>query len=514
MGGEVKDECGIAAVFLKKDCKVQNVVPVLYRLLINMQNRGQLSAGMTTFNQDRRQIIDTYKDLGPVAEVFKLNNRLKKGALFFRYKGSKGIGHTRYATCGADNKNLAQPFERHHGRKWKWFSFCFNGNLANYTELKQQLMKKKVDYHIIHDNDTEIIMHYLSREFKGSKEPKMTKVFSNLSKIFDGAYNIAYMNAKGDMAIIRDPLGIRPLCYGETDGMFLVASESNALINCGVEDFRSLDPGEMIHIKNGKVQIKRYAPSKRKAHCMFEWVYFANVSSKLNNVSVYQVRTRLGKKLAELEPLKIDDDFVVVPVPDTSKPMGDSMAFHLKVPVKEGLIRNRYVGRTFIEGQSREDRIRDKFTVMREILKGKKVLLVDDSIVRGLTCKKLISYLKEVGGAKEVHLRVSCPAIIAPCFYGIDMSTVSELMVPHYLKDICKDKVDEKMCAKIAKKIGADSLVYMTKQGLLEALGLPKEDLCMACLDCKYPTQWGKKLFRKALNDFKKKKVPKKRTYE
>ncbi len=506
MSGEVKDECGIAAVYIKEDGDSANrALFYLYKMLLNLQNRGQLSAGITTFNNKRTQLLDTFKDLGPVNEVFHTSNRLKSIQIFKRYAGNKGIGHVRYATSGTEESNFAQPFERHHGRRWKWFSFGFNGNICNFKRLKNELLEK-VDYHIVYDTDTEIIMHYIARELKGSKKPNLVDVFSRLSKKFDGCYNIAFMNAYGEIVVLRDPHGFRPLCYGFNNGMFLAASESNALVNCGIDNYKSLKPGEMVYISNGDIKVERYAKNEKTAHCMFEWVYFSNVSSVLDGKSVYISRTNLGKELAKLETEKISKDHIIVPVPDTAKAAGDAMAYELGIPSKEGLMRNRFVGRTFIEGSSRTDRVQNKYTALKEILKGKKIILVDDSIVRGTTTKQIIRYLKKEGGAKEIHVRVSCPPIRGPCFYGIDMSTVSELLVPGYEKKPVKDDISKETCDKIAKDMGADSLIYQTIPGLIRSIGIPKNKLCMACLNGDYPTPCGRKLFRKAWDNFRKNK--------
>ena len=499
MSGEIHDECGIAAVSLKKECKA---LFYLYRLLLNLQNRGQLSAGVTTYNQDRPQLINTYRNIGTVNEVFKTSNVQKSMELFREYAGSRGIGHVRYATCGTNDRNQAQPFERKHGRLWKWFSFGFNGNLVNFEQLKKPLVEK-TEYHFILNNDTEIIMHYLARELKGYKKPHLKDVFHNLSKVFDGAYNISYIDAYGDLVVSRDPLGFRPLCYSIKDGELFAASESNALMNIGARDFKSLEPGQLISVNDGNIDIQTYAKSKRKAHCMFEWVYFANVGSVLDGKSVYVTRTRLGKELAKLEPEKITPDHIVVPVPDTAKAAGDSYAYELGIPSMEALIRNRYVGRTFIEGSKREDKVANKYTVVKEILKGKKVLLVDDSIVRGTTSKALVRFLKQIGGAKEVHLRVTCPPIKAPCFYGIDMSTVGELLLPQYEKELNPNGTSEKILQKIAKDMGADSLIYQTTQGLVKSIGIPEQDLCLGCINGEYPTPAGCSTYCKALKEFK-----------
>ena len=513
MGDEVHEECGVAAVSLVDD-KNEKALFYLYRMLLNLQHRGQLSAGVTVFNNKRSQRINTYRDIGTVNEVFKTSNIGKSVEIFKRFTGSRGIGHTRYATCGPNEKSCAQPFERKHGRMWKWFSFGFNGQLVNLAELKKSLSEKS-DYHFIHNNDTEIIMHYISRELKGSKRPNLVDVFTRLAKKFDGSYNLTFINAYGEMIVLRDPKGFRPLVYAIKDGNLYAASESNALVNQGIHEFKNLDPGHLIHVdEQGKITIHNYANEKKKAICMFEAVYFAHVGSVINNKSVYLTRKRLGEALAKLETEKIDDNSIVVPVPDTAKAAADAYAFKLGMPSMEGLIRNRYVGRTFIEGSSRADKVLNKFTVVKQILRGKKVFLVDDSIVRGTTIKQIAKIIKEIGEAKEVHIRITCPPIRAPCFYGIDMSTIKELLASKYEKGISKKDIDKKTCDRIAKDLGCNSLIYQTIKGLNKAHQIPEEDLCNACLNGQYPTPAGKKMFQIALEDFKHPKKKTKRTYD
>ena len=227
-------------------------------------------------------------------------------------------------------------------------------------------------------------------------------------------------------------------------------------------------------------------------------VYIPSVPSGRYNL-VVESKSQIGK------------DHIVIPVPDTAKAAGDSMAYELGIPSKEGLIRNRFVGRTFIEGSSRQDRVQNKYTALKEILRDKKIILVDDSIVRGTTTKQIIRYLKKEGKAKEVHVRVSCPPIRGPCFYGIDMSTISELLVPQYEKKPFSGNIGKKICDKIAKDVAADSLIYQTVEGLVRSIGLPKNSLCTACITCDYPTLWGKKLFKKAWEN--RRKGVKGRTY-
>ena len=508
MPGEVKDECGVAAVYLPKplgNYPLGASAHYLYKMLLQMQNRGQLSAGITTYNAGRQQLIDTRRKLGPVSEVFSTKFKPKAEAIMRRYAGTKGIGHVRYSTSGGDDEGSAQPFERHHGRKWKWFSFGFNGNIANFSELKKDLERK--NYHLVRNLDTELLMHYLEKEQVGDKKTPIEDAFAHLSTVFDGAYNVTYINAEGSTAAVRDPLGIRPLCYTSTDEFSGAASESVAMENFVQNGIKPIKPGEMLLMENDSVEIKRFAKSKRNAHCMFEWVYFANAASVIDGRSVYQTRWRLGVELAKQEKLEVKgDDWIVVPVPDTAKPAADAYAHTLGLPAMEGLIRNRYVGRTFIESNDRLERVKEKFNVNKTILKDKKVILVDDSIVRGNTSKALVEYLKLKGKVKEVHMRVTCPPIRSPCFYGIDMSTIGELVANRHssaeqLKREGFEDVDESIVEKIAKDIGVDSLHYMTLDGLVKCIGLEngKKDLCMACITGVYPTEWGQKLRVKAL---------------
>jgi amidophosphoribosyltransferase len=519
MSEDLKHSCGIAAVYLPKPLSSYSLggcVPFLYKMLLRQQNRGQLSAGVTTYNCDRQQLIDTYKKAGLVSEVFWTRMKPKFEGILRSYKGDRGIGHVRYATFGADDEGLAQPFERHHGRKWKWFSFAFNGNIANYHELKQEVEKKQ--YHLVRNADTELLLLLLADEHKGERKKPLDTVFENISGRIDGAFSLAYLNAEGALAVVRGPLGIRPVSYVIDDNMVAAASESHALMNETRNGIKSLKPGEMILVQDGTVEVKKYTESKRCAHCMFEWVYFANPSSAIDGVSVYESRWRLGQQLAKAEPLEVNsDEFVVVGVPDTAKPAADSYAHELGVPSMEGLVRNRYVGRTFIEGRDRSKRAREKYTVLKPVVKGKKVLLIEDSIVRGTTGRALINYIREYGGAKEIHVRVSCPPIRFPCFYGIDMSTLDELVAARLSqKDERerkgKEDLNEKVVEEIRKEINADSLSYLKIESLVKALRMPREKLCMACLTGEYPTPKGRELVAKAEKDFG--KGSSKRTYE
>ena len=282
--------------------------------------------------------------------------------------------------------------------------------------------------------------------------------------------------------------------------MFAAASESVPLQNLGFKEIHSLAPGEMIVIQDNKMRIERYATSKRRSHCFFEWIYFANVASTLDERSVYLTRAALGKELANQEQrlgkVPFDSDTIVVPVPDTGKASADAMAYELGLPSVEGLMRNRYVGRTFIEGQNRADRARMKYTPLREVLEGKRVLLIEDTIVRSTTLKSLVRHIRERGGAKEVHVRVACPPIVAPCFYGIDMSTVGELFAPKFIDG---RRPTEQEQDDMAKELFADSLVYLPLEAVARCIGLDADQLCRACITGEYPTPTGEQLYQLAL---------------
>jgi len=524
---ELFHECGIAAIYHLPGQGESPLAPrkgggeaisrLMPRLLLEIQNRGQLAAGMTTYNPQRNQLIDTHKNVGSVTEVFHLNHEAEFEALSDKYAGRAAIGHTRYATCGKDDRSYAQPFERHHIEKSKWFSFGFNGQLANYPELRQEILAQK-DFHLARETDTEILMHTICQQLSGDKKPTMVDLLRYLAEKFDGAYNIVFLNALGDMFVARDPLGIRPLVYAIEGPLFAAASESVALINLGFDpaNIKNLPPGHAVIIQNGKLTIEEYAPSPRKAHCFFEWIYFANVASSLDERSVYVSRKKLGEELARQEHLIIDpneEDTIVVPVPDTAKAAADAMAFKLRIPSLEGLIRNRYVGRTFIEGKNRADKARMKYTPLREILEGKRVILVEDTIVRSTTMKALIHQLKERGHVKEVHVRVACPPIIAPCFYGIDMSTVDELFATQFLKR--GENLSPAIEAEMAMKLGADSLRYLPLDAIASCVDLPRESLCQACIDGKYPTPAGQRLYQIALENSQQSEPSKqRRTYD
>jgi amidophosphoribosyltransferase len=505
---DLHHECGLAAIYhlpggepsplctAHGPDEVSRLVP---RMLLDIQNRGQLSAGMTAWNPARSQLLATYKEVGSVSEVFRMSHRGKYESLMEQHAGRAAIGHVRYATCGAEDRGYAQPLERPHIQKRKWFAFGFNGQLANYPELRAEILADG-DNHLARDNDTEVIMHALGRELAGDADPDAVDLLAAIARRFDGAWNLAILDACGRLIVARDPLGIRPMEYARLGPLVAAASESVALLNLGfpADSIRSLEPGTALIVDGADVRIERFAAAPRRAHCFFEWIYFANVASTMDERSVYLSRKRLGEELARVETVAIDGDTVVVPVPDTSKAAADAMAYRLSIPCVEGLIRNRYTGRTFIDGAaSRRQKAETKYTPLREVLEGRRVILVEDSIVRSTTMKVLLGRMRSLGLAREIHVRVACPPIVAPCFYGIDMSTIDELFAPEFMPD---GQLTEAAQAEMAARLGADSLRYLPVEAVARSIGFDDRDLCQACITGRYPTPAGTRLHEIAVS--------------
>lgn len=525
--GELHEECGVVAVYHLPNrtpsplCPPQGpseVTRLIPRMLLDVQNRGQLSAGVTSFNPERKQPLTTYKEIGTVSEAFHQNHKDQFIKIMDSLVGCAGIGHVRYATCGRDDVGYAHPFERPHIKKNKWFSFAFNGQLANYEALKTDLLNLDANACFARDTDSEIFMHYLCAAVKDN-ERDLLKICQKTTAPLDGAYSLVYLNALGEMFVARDPHGVKPLCYACDGSLFAAASESVALFNLGFEheQIKDVPPGGCVIVTpDGNVELKEFAPCPRTAHCFFEWIYFANAASIIDGKSVYLARKRLGEELAKREDVPIDANTIVVPVPDTSRAAADGMAYELHVPCLEGLMRNRYSGRTFIEGgDSRIRKAKTKYTPLPQVLEGKRVLLVEDSIVRSTTMRVLIDRIRTVGRAAEIHVRVACPPIVAPCFYGIDMSTYSELFATRFLRahygfdnvassdDLsAKWTMTDEIQKEMAAELGCDSLRYLPPRAISKAIGVPSLNLCQACVNHEYPTEWGCKLSEIARKNF------------
>jgi len=492
------DSCGICAA----DAPGRNIAPDLYQMLNDLQHRGQAGAGMSTFDQGRKMILKTYKRPGLVTEAFCSSDEMEWKGIMDDLSGSKGIGHTRYGTSGPLTSRHVQPFERVHGERYKWFTFGFNGHLANRSELEGRITR--IGYHLMLDTDTEVLMHLMSRHISDTKGD-LKDTFARLAEDLDGAYNITYLDAKGSLVVVRDPHGIRPVSVIEVENGAFVASETCALYRYGTEGIRDLGPGEMAFLKDGRVEYERYARRRRKALCFFEFIYFAAVTSNIDGRSVYETRKRCGEELAKIETEDLNGkDWVIIPVPNTARPIANSFAKAVGFPeiYDEGLIAVAK-GRTFIDEGDRSAKVKRKFLPIPSVLKGKKVIVIDDSIVRSTTMGTMVRYhLKQLGGAKEVHVRIATPPIIAPCYYGIDMRCFEELVAAPFADRIEGGVMDRRTQEVIAEKIGADSLNYMTHDGLVSALGLPRSSICMACLDRNYPTPSGKAMDKVAFSRF------------
>jgi amidophosphoribosyltransferase len=453
----VRESCGIFGVY--SEDKAEHVAKAIYEGLIALQHRGQESAGISVFDGSR---VKTHRGMGVAFQVFG-SRELQSLA------GYAGIGHVRYSTTGASAIENAQPFFLQSPKIS--FAIALNGNIINYRALKATLEDK--GYVFTTTTDTELVAHLLAAEFAKSED--LFAAFKALMKQLDGSYSLLLLTEKGRIAACRDPMGFKPLCLGRRRDAHVLASETVALDAVGAGFVRELEPGEVLVISNKGIE-SRVLQQCRHAHCMFEYVYFARPDSVFEGgISINQVRENLGRILAELYPVAAD---VIVPVPDSGRSAAVGYSLATGLPVREGLMKNRYIFRTFIlpSKEQREYSVRLKLNAVRSIVEGKRVVLIDDSIVRGTTQKKIVKLLKEAG-AKEVHVRISCPPIIAPCFMGIDFPTYEELIAAN------------KSVEEIRKTIGADSLGYMTLDGLVRAIGLPREELCMACLNKEYPVK-------------------------
>ena len=447
---EKREFCGVIGVYSKTG---KDVATALYQGMLALQHRGQDAAGLAIWNN---KFVEK-KGLGLVSDVFCEQD--------LRIKGRVGIGHTRYPTTGTCMMSDVQPFISNN------IAISHNGQVSNYKELRGSIEKKGVKF--ISSVDSEVAAAIISEELaKGSRFEKSVSAFMNAA---DGAYTIAGI-LEGALFAFKDPNGIRPMVWGESEDFIIFASETVALdVNDAVRR-GDIKGGELAIVKNGKVEITPLVKEK-PAICMFEYVYFSRPDSVINNKEVFKIRENLGVELAREHPAQAD---IVIEVPDSARNAAHAYAKTLGIPHAEGLIKNRYIGRTFImpSQQKRKNAVKMKLNVIKSVVAGKRVALIDDSIVRGTTLKEIVGMLKHAG-ATEVHVRITCPPIIAPCFYGIDMSTYEEL-VAH-----------EKSVPEIGKYLGADSLGYLSIGGLKKVIGLP---VCTGCLNKDYPTDCAKKL--------------------
>ena len=485
-----REECGVFGV-VSRDPTI-HVAQICFNGLIALQHRGQEAAGLTVV--DTKKNIYTYKDLGLVTEAIPLN-------ILARLWGHASIGHVRYGTAGSASIENAQPF--HFKANNTEFSIAFNGNITNYKSLKSQLIKQGRLF--FSDSDTEVIAQIIARNTNITND--WVENIQMTASQLDGSYALVILTKEGNIYAIRDPFGMKPLVFGkakffETD-LLLIASESCAFESLDGFIVRDIKPGEIVffnkdHDLTSKTIIEN--PLKRLYHCMFEYVYFARPDSVIDGKSVYMVRETLGRKLALMDKNESDENLdknnaIVVPIPDSGKAAAIGYSLESKIPYFEGLMKNRYIYRTFItpDQNKRLNLVRMKLNPIRAIVEGKEIILVDDSIVRGTTIGKLIDSLKNAS-AKKVHVRISCPPVIFPCYFGVDFPTSKELYAS---RAEALSKGQESYIEAIQKEIGADSLKYQTLEALNESIGLGNNAICEACLNHDYPAR-----FQETLDSF------------
>jgi amidophosphoribosyltransferase len=443
--------CGVFGIYAPG----RDVSRLAYFGMYALQHRGQESAGIAVSDGRR---VTALREMGLVSQVFD-ESKLK--ALV----GDAAIGHTRYSTTGSATWQNSQPIVRH--RRGRTVALGHNGNLTNTAELRDELVARGV--HLDSTSDTEVICALIA-EHPGSLRDATVETMSRIR----GAFAAVMLSPEAVIGF-RDPDGIRPLVLGDLDGHPVLASETPALDIIGAKAVRELAPGELAILDANGVTVEQAVPPRRggEALCVFEHIYFARPDARMSGESLHAARERMGERLAAEAPVEAD---VVIPVPDSGTPAAIGYARAAGLPFGDGLIKNRYVGRTFIQPNQelREVGLRLKFNPLPHVLNGKRVVVVDDSIVRGTTTRKIVSLLREAG-AREVHLRVSSPAIISPCFYGVDMATPDQLIA-------AGRDVDE-VCA----LLGADSLAHLSLEGLQQAIERPASGFCRACLTGDYP---------------------------
>lgn len=457
MAGEARDACGVVGIYAPGE----DVARLTYYGLYALQHRGQEAAGIAISDG---QTIVVYKELGLVSQVFD-ETVLKS------LRGYLAIGHTRYSTTGSTTWENAQPSFK--SAPAGQIALAHNGNLVNSVTLKESLAAAGGDptptkARVASSSDTDLVAAHIARANKGDTHQAILEVLPMLS----GAFSFTMMD-EGKLFGARDPQGFRPLCIGSLgDDRWVLASETCALDLLGARFIRDVEPGELVTIDANGISSDRFAPVTPAA-CIFEHVYFARPDSTLMGQNVYATRYRMGQRLAQESPVQAE---LVMPVPDSGVPAAQGYAEASGIPYGEGFVKNRYVGRTFIQPTEsmRKLGIRMKLNPLREVIEGRRVIVVDDSIVRGPTAGHLVQMLREAG-AREVHLRISSPPIKWPCFYGIDMPNQNELIGSRMDVDGIRDHV------------GADSLAYLSLDGMVAATQVPADGFCTACFSSNYP---------------------------
>jgi amidophosphoribosyltransferase len=445
------DNCGVFGIFGHSEA-----AKMTYLGLYALQHRGQESAGIASTDSSELQV---HKSLGHVQDIFT-------PSVIAKLPGDAAIGHTRYSTAGDTSLMNAQPvvIDCNKGK----LALGHNGNLTNALELRRKLEHRGSIFQTT--SDTEVIVHLIAR----SSARNLSGAIADALNQVEGAYSLLLLT-RDEIYAIRDPRGFRPLCLGRLNGAWVAASETCAFDLIDAEYVREVEPGEMVRISRSGLESIRFAPEKPHQYCIFEHVYFSRPDSVVFGRPVNESREQLGRLLAQEHPVQAD---IVTPVPDSGVPAAIGFAAESGIPFRMGLIRNHYVGRTFIEPQQaiRDFGVKLKLNPIRRMLEGKRVVLVDDSIVRGTTSRKIVRLVREAG-ATEVHVRISCPPTISPCYYGVDTPRREELIGAN-------NSVEE-----IRQFLGADSLGYLSLKSLRAALGDTEGKFCTSCYTGSYPTE-------------------------
>lgn len=448
------EECGVFGIIAKEP---ERVADIAYYGLFALQHRGQESCGIVVCDDG---VFASRKDLGLVNDVFT------KETLANLPSGTMAVAHTRYATTGKANRNNCQPIEVNH-QKGK-MALAHNGNLSNAAALRCELELSGAIFHS--SSDTEIIAYLVTKE--RLRAPSIEEAVYEAVKKLEGAFSLIIMSAQ-KLICVRDPHGFRPLCFGKTEsGAYVVASESCALSAVGAEFIRDVEPGEILTFTRDGITSRRdFCKSVPIRHCIFEHIYFSRPDSIIDGVSVQASRIKAGEILAEKYPVDAD---IVIGVPDSGLDAALGYSIKSGIPYGIGLIKNKYIGRTFILPDNRSDRVRIKLAAVEQAVRGKRVVLIDDSIVRGTTSQQIVSLIRHAG-AKEIHMRVSAPPFICPCYYGTDIDSTENLIACHHSAE------------EIASMIGADSLGFLPVETLKYLIG--SDDYCSACFGGEYPTE-------------------------
>ncbi|MHB8157277.1 MAG: amidophosphoribosyltransferase [Desulfocucumaceae bacterium] len=447
-----REECGIFGIYAKN----LDLARTTYYGLYALQHRGQESAGIAV--SDGKRVL-LHKGMGLVPEVFSPESLDK-------LKGNIAIGHVRYSTTGSSQPINAQPLVFRYAKGT--LGLAHNGNITNIWDLRSQLTSTGSVFQST--TDTEVIVNLIARYSQNTLEEALSKCMIDIK----GAYSLLIIT-ENSLIAVRDPYGFRPLCLGTLGDGYVVASESCALDTVGAKKLRDVEPGEIIIIDDQGLRSMRALSQRRKAHCIFEYIYFARPDSEMDGFHVSQVRREMGRRLAKEFPVDVD---LVIPIPDSGTIAARGYAEESGIPFEEGLMKNRYIGRTFIQPNQdmRDMGVRLKLNPMKYMLEGKRVLMVDDSLVRGTTSSKIVKMLRDCG-VKEVYLCLSSPPVVKSCYYGIDTSNEAELVAS-------QNSVDQ-----IKSMIGVDGLHYLSLEGLLNIFGKYRDNFCTACFDGKYPVE-------------------------